>query len=132
MEDILLGRTKYAERSSKFTDTHILYDEYLQGTPFWHDMGCVKLCHILLGEMVAVLVSLTVGRLEEPEHVHCEKHQFSPVYPVTYQGNLKSTRKARWSPFLSLYFWHKLIRLEPRKMRGGGLKFSQSLVMAPD
>ena len=23
------------------------------------------------------------------------------------QGNLKSTRKARWSPFLSLYFWHK-------------------------
>ena len=50
----------------------------------------------------------------------------------TNQGNLKSTRKARWSLFLSLYFWHKLIRLEPRKMRGGGLKFSQSLVMAPD
>ena len=49
-----------------------------------------------------------------------------------YQGNLKSTRKAHWSPFLSLYFWHKLIRLEPRKMRGGGLKYSQSLVMAPD
>ena len=48
------------------------------------------------------------------------------------QGNLKSTRKARQSLFLSLYFWHKLIRLEPRKMRGGGLKFSQSLVMAPD
>ena len=61
---------------------------------------------------------------------------FSKVYREEnngwYQGNLKSTRKARLSPFLSLYFWHELIRLEPRKIRGGGLKFSQSLVMAPD
>ena len=61
-----------------------MYDEYLQGTPFRHDVRRVKLRHILLGEMVAVLVSLTVGRLEEPEHVHREKHQFPPVYPVTY------------------------------------------------
>ena len=59
-----------------------MMNTYLKGTPFWHDVCCVKLCHILLGEMVAVLVSLTVGRLEEPEHVHREKHQFTPVYPV--------------------------------------------------
>ena len=61
-----------------------MMNEYLQGTPFWHNVCCVKLGDILLGEMVAVLVSLTVGRLEEPEHVHSEKHQFPPVYPVTF------------------------------------------------
>ena len=60
-------------------------NEYLQRTPFWHNVRSVKLCHILLGEMVAVLVSLTVGRLEQPEHVHREKHQFPPVYPVKIQ-----------------------------------------------
>ena len=66
---------------------------------------------------------------------HLNKNGVTRAFICTstlYQGNLKSTRKARLSPFLSLYFWHKLIRLEPRKMRGGGLKFSQSLVMAPD
>ena len=51
--------------------------------------------------------------------------------PGLHQEN-STTRKARLSPFLSLYFWHELIRLEPRKIRGGGLKFRQSLVMAPD
>ena len=44
--------------------------------------------------------------------------------PPKSQGNLKSTRKARWSPFLSLYFWHKLIRRDQRQMRG---KWSQNL-----
>ena len=44
--------------------------------------------------------------------------------PSMKQGNLKSTRKAHWSPFLSLYFWHKLIRRDQRQMRG---KWSQNL-----
>ena len=38
--------------------------------------------------------------------------------PRRNQGNLKSTRKARLSPFLSLYFWHKPIRLQQGRMRG--------------
>ena len=40
------------------------------------------------------------------------------LHTIYTQGNLKSTRKARQSPFLSLYFWHKLIRLEQMNMKG--------------
>ena len=47
------------------------------------------------------------------------------------QGNLKSTRKARWSPFLSLYFWHKLIRLDQRKMRGRWSQIQQVPIHGP-
>ena len=43
-------------------------------------------------------------------------HVWLPSYHN--QGNLKSTRKARLSPFLSLYFWLKPIRLQQGGMRG--------------
>ena len=78
VENILIKHERYIVKGY---ETETVY--YHQRASFRHNVRRVKLSNILLGEMVAVLMSYIWWWLEKSEHIHREEHQLPPVYPAT-------------------------------------------------